>query len=95
VGTANMHFHMALAALAVSRRVDELMRQLLAELRLVFHVMDDPRTFHEPYLSHNERISTLLEAGKIELAAHELLGYLRTAERQLVEAYEGTPAVAS
>lgn len=42
VGTANMRFHEALAALAASPRVNETMRQLLAELRLAFHVMSRP-----------------------------------------------------
>ena len=32
VGTANMHFHQAVAALAGSRRVDDTMRHVLAEL---------------------------------------------------------------
>ena len=32
---------------------DSPMQQLLAELRLVFSVMADPRTFHEPYLAEN------------------------------------------
>src|SRR6266511_4345818 len=53
VGTANMRFHQAIAALAESRRVDETMRLVLAELRLVFHVMARHRRFHEPYLSGN------------------------------------------
>jgi DNA-binding GntR family transcriptional regulator len=45
VGTANMHFHQAIVALAGSRRADEIMRQLLAELRLAFHVVSPLRDF--------------------------------------------------
>ncbi|GIH51794.1 FCD domain-containing protein [Microbispora rosea] len=48
VGTANMRFHRAIAALLASPRVDETMARLLAELRLAFHVMGELRTFHEP-----------------------------------------------
>ncbi len=48
VATANMHFHQAVVALAGSARLDEYMRQVSAELRLAFHVMQNPRTFHEP-----------------------------------------------
>src|SRR5882757_6122322 len=53
VSTANIHFHRELVALAGSVRADELMRGVLAELRLAFHVVDDPRRLHEPYLVRN------------------------------------------
>lgn len=92
VGTANMHFHQSIAGLAGSRRTDEIMRQLLAELRLVFHVMDAPRDFHAPYLAHNRRISELLESGRIDAAADHLADYLDVAERQLLDAFaQGSP----
>ncbi|MBA8824762.1 DNA-binding GntR family transcriptional regulator [Saccharopolyspora lacisalsi] len=87
VGTANMRFHQALAALASSPRVDETMRQLLAELRLAFHVMSRPREFHEPYLELNRVIAELIGAGKAHEAADRLDAYFDTAETQLVEAY--------
>ena len=86
VGTANMHFHQAVAALADSPRVDETMRHLLAELRLVFHVMADPRTFHEPYLAGNREICTLLEEGRHEAAEAALAAYFDAAEEQLLAA---------
>lgn len=87
VGTANMHFHQALARLSDSPRVDEAMRHVLAELRLVFHVMAAPRTFHEPYLQDNRRILELLLAGDLDAAERALADYLDTAEAQLTEAY--------
>jgi DNA-binding GntR family transcriptional regulator len=87
VGTANMHFHQAIAALAGSRRVDETMRQVLAELRLVFHVMARHRRFHEPYLSGNRELYALLAAGDLAGAQLRLASYLDAAERQLVEAF--------
>lgn len=87
VGTANMRFHQAVAALADSPRVEEAMRHVLAELRLVFHVMAAPRTFHEPYLADNRRILDLLEAGDPAAAATALEHYLTAAEQQLTEAY--------
>lgn len=88
VGTANMAFHRALGALLDSPRVDELMTQLLAELRLVFAVMSAPREFHEPYLADNDRICRLVESGDGAGAALVLADYLDRAERQLVEAYD-------
>lgn len=87
VGTANMRFHEALAALAGSPRVDELMRALLAELRLVFHVMDEPRPFHEPYLAGNRAIAELVVAGRAADADRALAEYLGLAEQQLLEAF--------
>lgn len=48
VGTANMWFHRAIAALLASPRVDKTMARLLAELRLAFHVMGELRTFTSP-----------------------------------------------
>ncbi|MDR7254794.1 DNA-binding GntR family transcriptional regulator [Nocardioides sp. BE266] len=90
VGTANMRFHQSLAALAGSPRVEEAMRHVLAELRLVFHVMAAPQTFHEPYLADNRRILDLLESGDGETAAAALERYLTAAEAQLTEAYAAT-----
>ena len=87
VGTANMRFHQALAALAGSERVDETMRQLLAELRLAFHVMSRPREFHAPYLGRNREIADLLSAGQHRTAADRLDTYFDDAAEQLVHAY--------
>ena len=87
VGTANMHFHQAIAALAGSPRTDEAMRRVLAELRLVFHVMAAPRTFHERYLPGNRAIADRLTAGDFESAERALGSYLDVAEAQLVDAY--------
>ncbi|WP_017604821.1 GntR family transcriptional regulator [Nocardiopsis alkaliphila] len=87
VGSANMHFHEALAALAQSARINEFMRQVLAETRLVFHVMAMPREFHAPYLSWNRRIHLALAAGDTEAAAEELARYLTISERQLTTAF--------
>lgn len=84
VGTADIHFHLALAALAGSHRVDEVMRQVFAELRLVFHVMTDPQAFHEPFLERNIVIADMVEAGKLEEAADALTEYLRDAEATLL-----------
>jgi DNA-binding GntR family transcriptional regulator len=87
IGTANMHFHRAVGALLGSPRADETMRQLLAELRLVFHVMAAPRDFHAPYLDRNREISGLLAAGRHGAAADALAVYFDDAERQLLDAF--------
>lgn len=90
VGTANIRFHQALAALAGSPRIDEFMDRILAELRLVFHVMKNPRRFHEPYLTRNRELLTLVQHGDLEAAAQVLEHYLDDAEAQLANAYAQT-----
>jgi DNA-binding GntR family transcriptional regulator len=87
VGTANMRFHQAVVGLAGSARLDELMRGVLAELRLVFHVMADPRRFHEPYLNRNMDILARLAVGDGSGASLLLAKYLDDSERQLVDEY--------
>jgi len=88
LGTANIHFHQAIAALGESPRIDELLKGVFAELRLVFHEMADPRRFHERYLTRNHEILELLRAGDYHAAEARLSDYLDDAERQLVGAYE-------
>jgi DNA-binding GntR family transcriptional regulator len=87
VRSADLHFHQAVAALAGSPRVDELMRRALAELRLVFHVMTDPERFHHPFVARNKIIADLIDARDGAAAEKELLAYLEDAERQLLAAY--------
>ncbi|WP_028934952.1 GntR family transcriptional regulator [Pseudonocardia spinosispora] len=87
LGTADISFHEEMVALAGSDRITELMRGVLAELRLVFHVMDNPRWFHEPYLARNEEILDALREGNGARADELLYKYLDDAERQLVETY--------
>ncbi|MEU2082800.1 GntR family transcriptional regulator [Streptomyces albus] len=87
LGTANMHFHQGIAALAGSPRTDDMMRGVLAELRLVFHVMENPRRFHEPYLPRNQEILDTLRGGDAPAAERLLAVYLDDSRHQLAEAY--------
>ncbi len=87
VSTANIHFHRELVALAGSERTDELMRSVFAELRLAFHVVDDPRHLHEPYLVRNQLLLKTLQAGQYTEAEALLVGYLDDSRRQLVDVY--------
>lgn len=87
LGTANIRFHQGIAALSNSVRIEETMRGLLAELRLVFHQMDDPRALHEPYLAGNVEILEVLEAGNGKSAARLLSRYLDQAEAEISAAY--------
>lgn len=89
VGGANQHFHRAIVSLAGSPRLDAQMDLLLAEMRLFFHAMGDPRAFHAPYLDDNARILDLLEAGDHDAAADHLTDYLARARDQLVAGFTG------
>lgn len=87
VATADLEFHSQLVALAGSPRLDLLMRRLLAELRLAFHIMAASRRFHEPFLLRNRGLFTLLEAGNTTQAAQDLAAYLDDAEHLLLAAF--------
>ncbi|TJZ49669.1 GntR family transcriptional regulator [Streptomyces piniterrae] len=87
LGTANIHFHRAIITLTRSPRLDDLMSGLLAELRLVFHAMENPREFHEPYLARNREILAALEAADRVKAELLLASYLDDAETELVRSY--------
>lgn len=83
-GTANMHFHRHLVALAGSPRFNATEQRLLAELRLAFHSAETPRSFHEPYISRNRELADLLASGDCERAAAQLETYLFDSEEQLL-----------
>ncbi|MEU6406473.1 GntR family transcriptional regulator [Streptomyces sp. NPDC046985] len=87
LGTANIHFHRELVALAGSERTDELMRSVFAELRLAFHVVDDPQRLHEPYFTRNRQLLRALEAGDLDGAERMLAVYLDDSLEKVVEVY--------
>lgn len=87
VSTANIHFHRELVALAGSTRTDELMRSVLAELRLVFHVVDNPRELHQPFLVRNRAILETLRSGDRTAAEQLLVAYLEDSRERVVETY--------
>lgn len=87
VGTADLTFHQAIAALGGSKRINDLVRGVLAELRLVFHVMGNQKELHEPYLARNREIADLLSSGDLPAAESSLHSYLNDAEWQILSAY--------
>ena len=86
MANANQEFHRALVARAGSERLDSLMGQILAEMRLVFATMANETRFHAPYVEENAKILALLEAGKNAEAAAAMAAYLDRAEQQLLAA---------
>ncbi|MFF9171680.1 MULTISPECIES: GntR family transcriptional regulator [unclassified Streptomyces] len=87
LGTANIHFHRELVALAGSERTNEVMRSVFAELRLAFHVVDDPRRLHEPYLARNRQLLQTLRDGDRDGAERLLAVYLNDSLERVVEVY--------
>ena len=87
VGTANMAFHQAIVALADSERLNEMFSHLLAELRLAFGLLNDPHFLHAPYVSRNQQILQLFEAGQPAQASVALNDYLVHSERIILAAY--------
>ncbi len=83
LGSANQHFHGAIVALAGSRRLDTIMSQVLAEMRLFFHKATMDAHFYRSYLDDNEEICKAVEAGELDRAGELLLAYLdRSEEKQ-------------
>ena len=88
VGTANMRFHRNLIGLADSARLNDITGRLLAELRLLFHVIATPQELHEPYIARNRGILELLEEREYEQAADQLNTYLLDSEQGLLDAFK-------
>jgi len=87
VGTANLRFHQAIGSLIGSQRVNELMDRVWAELRLVWHVMDNPEMVHRPFVAPNRQILNHLLGHEFAVATDLLNRYLIDAEKQFVQAY--------
>lgn len=90
VGTADLQFHQAIAGLAGSPRIDELMQRVLAEFCLAFAAIAESRELHEPYLERNANIYRMLLAGEAARAELELDLYLAEAEAQFAAAFART-----
>ena len=70
-------------ALAESQRLNTIMAQVLAEMRLFFHKATVDAHFYRSYLDDNEEICKALEAGELDRAGRLLLAYLdRSEEKQ-------------
>jgi len=87
VGTANMDFHQHLLALSESPRTATVGRQVLAQTRLAFLSLRQPRTLHEPFLSRNRQLVDLLAAGRVPEAVTALESYLHDSREQLLTTY--------
>ena len=87
MATGNQDFHAGVVALAGSDRLDVLMMQVLAEMRLVFHSMDTNPDFHAPYIDENAQLLELLAIGARVEAAERMSNYLNRSELQVLAAH--------
>jgi DNA-binding GntR family transcriptional regulator len=87
LGTANQHFHGAIVALAGSRRLNSMMAQVLAEMRLFFHKATVDAHFYQHYLRDNEEMCEALEAGELDRAADLMLAYLDRSEDKMADVH--------
>ncbi len=89
LGSANQHFHRAIVALAGSRRLNTIMAQVLAEMRLFFHKAAMDGHFYRGYLDENDEICLALEAGQLDRAGNLLLAYLDRSEAKQSAVHAG------
>jgi DNA-binding GntR family transcriptional regulator len=87
-----MEFHRAMVQLNDSQRINDAFELALAEMRLIFSLMEDSRHLHEPYISWNVRILEALEANDLPAAAKELELYLVKSQSDVLAALARTKA---
>ena len=87
VGTADMEFHQLLVSLGNSPRLDRLFAELTVELRLIFGLISDLRSLHQPFVAMNRAIVNCLKKEKAKKAAKLLGDYLKQSEKMIIEAY--------
>ncbi|MBC8952758.1 GntR family transcriptional regulator [Xenorhabdus sp. PB62.4] len=86
-GTENMRFHTAIVELTDSERLITFYRNISAELRLAFGILNDPELLYAPYIDKNAHILELFNAGQNDLAANKMKEYLELSERTILAAY--------
>lgn len=82
---ANDAFHRAVVSLSDSHRQLELMKRVQAELRLLFHTLDDTPAFHQPWVERNGALVELVAQERDEEAADRIGAYLRDSRRTILE----------
>jgi DNA-binding GntR family transcriptional regulator len=92
VAAASIRFHEALVALAGSERLDEMIKEVLAEFRLAYAFMHDTQAFHARFLERHTGIAEAVGSGDLELAASLLDSYLADAEREVLASYRPQPS---
>ncbi|MFJ6535160.1 GntR family transcriptional regulator [Paenarthrobacter sp. NPDC091711] len=87
---ANLRFHGAIVEMAESQRLNTLMNQVLAEMRLFFFKEPVNVEFYSRYVEDNEEIAKALTDGRFDEAASLLEAYLDRSEQHLFEIYDAS-----
>ncbi|SDX49462.1 transcriptional regulator, GntR family [Arthrobacter sp. cf158] len=87
---ANLRFHGAIVEMAESQRLNTLMNQVLAEMRLFFFKEPVNVEFYSRYVEDNEEIAKALTDGRFDEAASLLKAYLDRSEQHLFEIYDAS-----
>lgn len=86
---ANDAFHRAVVSLSGSSRQLELMERALAEIRLIFHTLDENPVFHSPWVERNASVLERVEQER-DVEAADLIGvYLSDSRRNILAQWEG------
>lgn len=84
IAVANQHFHRAIVALAGSTRLDRLVAQMLAEMRLVFNTVRANFSFYKGFVDDNDALCSLLEDGRSCDAADAMDDYLTRSQVEVL-----------
>ena len=84
---ANLRFHRAIVEMAESQRLNTLMNQVLAEMRLFFFKEPVNVEFYSRYVEENAEIAKALAEARFDKAASLLADYLDRSEQHLFEIY--------
>lgn len=93
LGTTSLRLHQTIVGLIHSPRTDAFFSNILAQLRLVFAVMEDESLFQAQWLERDEELARLLLFGKRRQAQLELHQYLADSEVQVIDAIRHNAAV--
>lgn len=87
---ANLRFHRAIVEMAESQRLNTLMNQVLAEMRLFFFKEPVNVEFYSRYVEENAEIAKALAEARFDEAASLLADYLDRSEQHLFEIYDAS-----
>lgn len=85
-GTRSLLFHQAIVGLHASERLSTFFENILAQLRLVFFVMNDEPGFQRVWPARDVDIADLIIRGRREEAAALMKQYLNDSEAMIVDA---------
>jgi DNA-binding GntR family transcriptional regulator len=86
---ANLQFHRAIVEMAESERLNALMNQVLAEMRLFFYKEPVDVDFYSRYVEDNAKIAAALKADEFEVASRLMSEYLDRSEHHIAAIHGG------